>query len=60
MKAMKVFELIAHLQQMPPDADTYIGWTEMNDSGTCFDTGTVASHVEKEIRDRDRCVVVIR
>lgn len=45
---MKVFELIAQLQQMPADADVHIGWTESNDSGTCYDTGTAASLVEKD------------
>lgn len=51
---MKVFELIAHLQQLPADADVYIGWTEINDSGTCWDTGTKASHVEKEYGGKNR------
>jgi hypothetical protein len=45
---MKVFELIAKLQQMPADADVYIGWTEVNDSGTAWDAGTGASWIELE------------
>ena len=45
---MKVFELVVNLQQMPADAEVYIGWTELNESGTEWDTGTKASHLEKE------------
>lgn len=45
---MKVYQLIAELQQMPSDADAYIGWTEVNYSGTTWDTGTKVSHIEKE------------
>lgn len=56
---MKVFELIAKLQQMPPDLEAHIGWTEVNDSGTSYDTGTVASLVEKDVQC-NKDVVVIR
>lgn len=56
---MKVFELIAQLQQMPAEAEAYIGWTEMNDSGTSYDCGAPASVVEKD-QDRDKITVVIR
>lgn len=45
---MKVFELIAQLQQLPAAADVYIGWTEVNDSGTAYDTGTEVSECRED------------
>lgn len=45
---MKVTDLITKLQQMPADADVYIGWLEVNDSGTAWDTGKEATYVDRE------------
>lgn len=51
---MKVTELINRLQQMPADADVYIGWIEVNDSGTAWDTGKEASDIEREFGGKNK------
>jgi hypothetical protein len=56
---MKVFELIAQLQQFPTDADVHIGWTEVNDSGTAYDTGCAASVVEPDGWKQDNVSAIV-
>lgn len=51
---MKVSELIYKLQQMPLDADVYIGWLEVNESGTAWDTSKEATQIEQEAGGRNK------
>jgi hypothetical protein len=51
---MKVTELVAKLQEMPADADVYLGWIEVNESGTAWDTGKEASYVECEFGGKNK------
>lgn len=51
---MKVIELIYKLQQMPADANVYIGWIEVNESGTAWDTGKEATHLEQEMGGKNK------
>lgn len=43
---MTVKELIAELQKADPDAEVYRCWYEMNESGTCWDTGEKVDRVD--------------
>jgi hypothetical protein len=47
MTAMKNADLIAQLQELPADADVFLGWYETNESGTAWETGKKASYVER-------------
>lgn len=51
---MKVADLIDKLQQMPADADVYIGWIEVNESGTAWDTGKEATDINLEFGEKNK------
>lgn len=42
---MTVKELIAELEKADPDAEVYRCWYEINDSGTCWDTGDKVNYI---------------
>lgn len=51
---MKVTDLIVKLQEMPAGADVYIGWLEVNDSGTVWYAGKETSYVEREFGGKNK------